>query len=138
MTKIAIQGAGLDAIIRDTTKKRPSEEKETDSLKEEPEKLEKNMGVEAAEGQDRELLIETLKKRAAEFDDGENLLDAFHLYRRVLRLKPDDVEALYQLATMYYSAEMRDKAIECLYAILEIDPEHRRAAENLAELKGEY
>lgn len=143
MTKILIEGAGLDAIIRDTTKKRPSgnegaTDKEIKSLKEELEQLKKKVDVEAIEGQDRKMLIDTLKKRAEEFDDGENLLDAFHLYRRVLRLAPDDVEALYQLATMYYSADMREKAMECLYAILEIDPDHKRAAENLEELKGEY
>lgn len=120
MVKLPIEGKGLQAIIRDTSHGVS------------------DMAVEnVPEGADRELFLEALKERASEFDKSGNLLDAFHLYRRVLRIDQSDMKALYNVATIYYSAGMTERAVECLHAILEVDPSQELAAENLEEIEGE-
>ncbi len=121
MPGLPIKGSGLKAIIRDT------------SHEASPASDEGNI----PEGADRELFIEALKERALEFDQNGNLLDAFHLYRRVLRIDPSDTGTLYNIATIYYSADMKQKAVECLRAILEIDPSAELAAESLEEIEAE-
>ena len=86
-------------------------------------------------GEDVAMQIEALRVKAADFDRKGNLLDAFHLYRRIIRLNPADSGALYQIAELYYSAGMISKAIEVLRMVLELDPAHERAAESLGELE---
>ncbi|VAX22827.1 hypothetical protein MNBD_NITROSPINAE01-1773 [hydrothermal vent metagenome] len=119
MSKLPIKGQGLKAIIRDTSRESSIGSGEGN----------------IPEGADRKLFIETMKERALEFDQNGNLLDAFHLYRRVLRIDPTDTNTLYSLATIYYSADMKHKAVECLRAILEIDPSAELAAESLEEIE---
>lgn len=106
-------------------------------LKAEITELKKTVSEEIPQGAGRELLADTLKEKGEEFDKAGNLLDAFHLYRRALRLYPDDIETLYKLAVIYFSADMKVKTIECLRAILEIDPSHQRAAESLEQIESE-
>jgi len=84
---------------------------------------------------DTEMELEALRAKADEFDRKGNLLDAFHLYRRIIRLNQEDIGALYRIATIYYSVGMGDKAAQALRFILELDPDQQRAAESLAELE---
>ncbi|MGK7344192.1 MAG: tetratricopeptide repeat protein [Candidatus Nitrospinota bacterium M3_3B_026] len=150
MLKLPIKGEGLGAIIKSTTggvpgagakedtalkKKLRARENEVENLRKEADRLRKTLDKEIPQGKGRELYIETLKERAAQSDGEGNLLDAFHLYRRVLRLDPEDIEALYQVATIYYSAGLKGKAAQILRAILEIDPSQERAAESLESME---
>lgn len=150
--RLPIKGEGLGAIIKSTVaglpgagedeagtaslrEKLETAEAEARKLREETERLKKTLDKEIPQGKGRELYIETLKEGALRCDREGNLLDAFHLYRRVLRLDPEDIEALYQVATIYYSAGLKDKAAQTLRAILEIDPSQERAAESLESME---
>ena len=175
MTRLPIQGKGLDAIIRDTIAEplepavdpaqiaelkagRESEKARTaalekavadrealaEKLKAEIEKvstesqsLRRTLDTEIPQGEARELLIETLEKSAAEFDRAGNLLDAFHLYRRVLRLDPHNIRALYEIAAIYYSAGILPQSAESLRLILEIAPAQKKAKESLEAIEEE-
>lgn len=175
MTRLPIQGKGLDAIIRDTLAEplepdvdpaviaelkagRESEKARAtalekavadrdalaEKLKEEMEKLaaesqslRRTLDVEIPRGEARGLLVETLEKSAAEFDRSGNLLDAFHLYRRVLRLDPQNIRALYEIAAIYYSAGILPQSAESLRLILEIDPSQKKAKESLEAIEEE-
>ena len=151
MIKLPIEGKGLDAIIRVTTGAAmaveaaapPSapdhqSEERVGRLAEELERLRKLVDEEIPQGEAGELYLETLKEKAGEFDESGNLLDAFHLYRRALRIDPKNIDALYHIATIYYSAGLKKKAAECLQAVLEIDPSQERAAESLEEIENEF
>ncbi len=91
------------------------------SLVNEIESLRKTVFEEMPNEDEVELVVKTLRERAEKFERGENLLDAFNIYRRILRLSPSDLKALYCLATIYYSAGIVGRAINCLEAILEWD-----------------
>ena len=82
-----------------------------------------------------ELELETLRARADEFGRKGNLLDAFHLYRRIIRMNPEDISALYRIAGIYYSAGLIGKAAQALRIILELDPDQKEASESLMELE---
>ncbi|VAX22582.1 hypothetical protein MNBD_NITROSPINAE03-277 [hydrothermal vent metagenome] len=107
------------------------------SLENEIERLKKMFTDEIPESEDPELMIETFREKAEEFDRKKNLLDAFYLYRRIIRMDQQNVNALYQLATIYYSADFPSKAAELLRAILEIQPDHAGAIESLEEIERE-
>lgn len=92
---------------------------------------------EIPKSEDPELMIETFREKAEEFDRKNNLLDAFYLYRRIIRMDQRNVNALYQLATIYYSADFPSKAVELLKAIVEIQPDHTKAADSLEEIERE-
>jgi len=155
MRTLPIQGAGLEAIVRDTTGDDFSRggdpaglsgkiealrgrlaEKETAAaaLGAEVRALKKTIAEEIPGAEGSDLAIDTFIGRAREFNREGNLLDAFHLYRRILRLDPRHIDALYELATIYYSADLTGRAAECLRAIIEIDPSQTRAADSLAQL----
>lgn len=152
MASLPIMGKGLETIFRVTTGQAASEagvayssdlaeeleakDSEIGELRRELSRLEKIVEEEFPQGEARELLVEALKKKAEALDKSGNLLDAFHLYRRVLRLAPKDMETLYNIATIYYSADLLGKASECLRMILEIDPGQEKAAESLEEIEG--
>lgn len=159
MAKPVIKGDGLFAIIKNTSEnavplnkgtvtassveeqknasseldeikeKIGKEELELAGLTEKVKELRVVLNEEMPEGIDRENILLALKERARSFDDAENLLDAFHLYRRILRIDSADIEALYNLASIYYSADLEEKSAECLEAILDIDPSEARAGE---------
>jgi tetratricopeptide (TPR) repeat protein len=175
MTRLPIQGRGLDAIIRDTlaepleqpadpaqiAEAKAEQEREKartialektvadrDALAEklkaqiakladESQSLRRTLDTEIPQGQARELLMETLEKGAKEFDQAGNLLDAFHLYRRVLRFDPQNIHALYEIATIYYSAGILPQSAESLRLILEIDPAQKKAKESLEAIEEE-
>lgn len=106
-------------------------------LAEESHSLRRTLDAEIPQGEARELLIETLEKGAKEFDQGGNLLDAFHLYRRVLRFDPLNIRALYEIAAIYYSAGILPQSAESLRLILEIDPAQKRAKDSLEAIEEE-
>ncbi|MBI4667280.1 MAG: hypothetical protein HY751_12830 [Nitrospinae bacterium] len=106
-------------------------------LASERDRLEKELAEWVPGGAGRELLLAALKERAETFGRAGNLLDAFHLYRRALRLNPLDTGLLYEIATIYYSAGLYHPSAECLRAIVELAPGHERAAENLKALEEE-
>lgn len=175
MTRLPIQGKGLDAIIRDTIAEplepsvdpaqiaelkagRESEKArasalekavadrealaeklkaEIEKLSDEGQSLRRTLDTEIPQGEARELLIETLEKSAEEFDRAGNLLDAFHLYRRVLRLDQQNIHALYEIAAIYYSAGILPQSAESLRLILEIDPAQKKAKESLEAIEEE-
>ncbi|VAX21553.1 hypothetical protein MNBD_NITROSPINAE04-1310 [hydrothermal vent metagenome] len=170
MERLSIEGKGLEAIIRDTSKDIPAPRENADeaqvealkkeaslykgkieklrsrltrqegkasSLENEMERLKKIFTDEIPQSEDPELVIETFREKAEEFDRKKNLLDAFYLYRRIIRMDQQNVNALYQLATIYYSADFPSKAAELLRAILEIQPDHAGAAESLEEIERE-
>ncbi|MDH5636923.1 MAG: hypothetical protein OEZ04_00360 [Nitrospinota bacterium] len=122
--------------------------READKLKKKAGKLEQEVGAltqmaldreknskDTAAQDDKEMELEALRAKADEFDRKGNLLDAFHLYRRIIRLNPEDIGALYRIATIYYSVGMGDKAAQALRFILELDPGQQKAVESLAELE---
>ncbi len=174
MRRLPIEGKGLGAIIRDTTRDEPGVVSEEDRAELESVKrdfkeksvsytkriedlrselsgqeakaqfleneiiyLKKIFADEIPQTEDAELMIETFRRKAEEFERKKNLLDAFYLYRRIIKLDPQNINALYQLATIYYSVDFPGKAAECLRAILEIDPDHTEAAESLEEIERE-
>lgn len=175
MTRLPIQGRGLDAIIRDTmaepleqpadpaqiaeAKAGQEREKaralelekavadrtafaeklkaEIAKLAEEGQSLRRTLDTEVPQGQAREMLIATLEEGAKEFDQAGNLLDAFHLYRRVLRFDPQNIHALYEIATIYYSAGILPQSAETLRLIQEIDPTQKKAKESLEAIEAE-
>lgn len=175
MTRLPIQGRGLDAIIRDTlaepvapvidpaqaveAKAEQEREKaraialekavadrealaeklkaEIAKLAGESQSLRRTLDAEIPQGEARELLLETLEKGAKEFDRAGNLLDAFHLYRRVLRFDPQNIQALYEIATIYYSAGILPQSAESLRLMLEIDPSQKKAKESLEAIEEE-
>jgi tetratricopeptide (TPR) repeat protein len=175
MTRLPIQGRGLDAIIRDTLAEpftpavdpaqvaelkagRESEKSRALSLEkavaerdalagklkaqivrleDDSRSLRRTLDEEIPQGEARELLVETLEKGAQEFDRAGNLLDAFHLHRRVLRLDPQNIRALYEIAAIYYSAGILPQSAESLQMILEIDPAQARAKESLEAVEEE-
>jgi tetratricopeptide (TPR) repeat protein len=175
MTRLPIQGKGLDAIIRDTlaepleqpadpaqiAEAKAGEEREKTrasalekaiadrdaqaeklkteiaKLSDESQSLRRTLDTEMPQGQARELLMETLEEGAKEFDQAGNLLDAFHLYRRVLRFDPQNIHALYEIATIYYSAGILPQSAESLRLILEIDPTQKKAKESLEAIEEE-
>ena len=115
------------------------EESETaaQNLSREVDELRKKLDEEIPRGDAREMLIDTMRETAKKFDAAGNILDSFHLYRRILRINPDDLGALYEIATIYYSAGLASRAAECLRALLELAPNDSRAAENLAAIEEE-
>lgn len=175
MTRLPIQGRGLDAIIRDTIaepfapsvdttqigelkaqtereKARVAELEKTVAdkealaealkadiarLSEESRSLRKTLDTEIPQGDAREILIETLRKAADGFDKKGNLLDAFHLHRRILRLDPHNIPSLYEVAAIYYSAGILRQSVETLRLIVEIDPSQTRAKESLEAMEEE-
>ncbi|MDH5477575.1 MAG: hypothetical protein OEY50_04535 [Nitrospinota bacterium] len=84
---------------------------------------------------DQEMELDALRAKAGEFDRKGNLLDAFYLYRRIIRMNPNDIESLYHVATIYYSAGMTVKAKSVLQLIVDMDPGQQRAMESLEELE---
>lgn len=151
---------GLDAIIRDTTGDEPPGEqaKERDelkasldaareelrTLKSKEESAERELAAvkkafagDVPEMDDKEMMVAAMNEKAGRFFRDNNLLDAFYLYRRIIRTDPANIGALYRLAAIYYSADILDKAAECLRVILEIDPAQERAAESLREIEAE-
>jgi tetratricopeptide (TPR) repeat protein len=84
---------------------------------------------------DSPLAIDALRAKGEELYRKGVLLDAFYVYRRIIRLNPHDVDALYRVATIYHSARMSAKAADVLRMILEIDPSQARAGESLRELE---
>ena len=126
-----------EAAVSSLESRLAEREEEIGRLREELRGLRKITGDEFPQGAARDLMIDTLREKAEEFDRAGNLLDSFHLYRRVLRLDPANIDALYQIATAYYSAGLKKKAVECLRAILEIDPSQERAAESLEAIEEE-
>ena len=82
---------------------------------------------------DQEMELDALRAKAGEFDRKGNLLDAFYLYRRIIRMNPNDIDALYHVATIYYSAGMTVKAKSVLQLIVDMDPGQQRAMESLEE-----
>jgi len=110
---------------------------EIEKVSTESQSLRRTLDTEIPQGEARELLIETLEKSAAEFDRAGNLLDAFHLYRRVLRLDPHNIRALYEIAAIYYSAGILPQSAESLRLILEIAPAQKKAKESLEAIEEE-
>lgn len=110
---------------------------EIEKLAVESQSLRRTLDTEIPQGEAREMLIETLEKGAKEFDRGGNLLDAFHLYRRVLRFDPQNIGALYEIAAIYYSAGILPQSAESLRLILEIDPAQKKAKESLDAIEEE-
>jgi len=146
------KGLGLGAIIRDTTgdpapgelsraqveELRRSFEQTTREKDEELAALRAKLKEELPGPEEMPMAVAALREKARQFEQRGNLLDAFHLYRRIIRLDPRDTGALYQLATLYYSVDLTEKAVEILTMILEIDPGQSRAAESLKALKERY
>ncbi len=130
--------AAYDAKIRGLEKEVGEYEKKYASCHEELENLRKTIAREMPVGEEAKLVIAGLKEKAEQFDRNQNLLDAFYLYRRIIRLDPENIDAFYEVAAIYYSVDLFDKAAECLRAILEIDPSQSRAAESLEEIENEY
>jgi len=112
-------------------------EKKYMSCREELENLRRTVAREIPVGEEAKLVIARLREKAEQFDRNQNLLDAFYLYRRIIRLDPKNIDAFYEVAAIYYSVDLFDKAAECLRAILEIDPSQSRAAESLEEIENE-
>jgi tetratricopeptide (TPR) repeat protein len=110
---------------------------EIKKLSDESQSLRHTLDAEIPQGQARELLMATLEEGAKEFDRAGNLLDAFHLYRRVLRFDPQNIHALYEIATIYYSAGILPQSAESLRLILEIDPAQKKAKESLEAIEVE-
>ncbi|MBI4828766.1 MAG: tetratricopeptide repeat protein [Nitrospinae bacterium] len=143
------RGLGLRAIIRDTTGDpvpgelsraevealRRSFEEAAKGKEAELEALRAKLREELPGPEEMPMAVAALREKARQFEQRGNLLDAFHLYRRIIRLDPRDTGALYQLAALYYSVELTEKAAEILTMILEIDPGQTRAAESLNALK---
>ncbi|MBI5814364.1 MAG: hypothetical protein HZB29_01995 [Nitrospinae bacterium] len=108
-----------------------------EKLSEEVKGLRGKLDEEIPQGPARDILVETMRQSADKFDKAGNLLDAFHLYRRILRIAPDDIGALKEVATIYYSAGFLERAAECLRMIVEIEPSNAKTAENLAAIEEE-
>lgn len=129
-----------DTLEKEATEREALAEKlkaQIASLADEGQALRRTLDTEIPQGEARQMLLETLEKGAKEFDQAGNLLDAFHLYRRVLRFDPQNIGALYETATIYYSAGILPQAAETLRLILEIDPEQKKARESLEAIEEE-
>ena len=79
--------------------------------------------------------IDALRARGEELYGKGILLEAFYIYRRIIRLDPHDLDALHRVATIYHSAGMSAQAAEVLEMMLEIDPANARAARALRSIK---
>ncbi len=112
-------------------------EKEIIGLLKKLDEKQKLIDEEFPEGGAQELLIESYIQRATEFEQEENLLDAFYLCRKIIRLDPKNIKALYAVSAIYYSADLLEKSIKVLGFILEIDPAQERAKQSLAAIKRE-
>lgn len=142
-----VDKAELDALKTETSShksqmeqlrmKLAEQESKAASLENEITYLKNIFTDEIPKNEDPELMIETFREKAEEFDRKSNLLDAFYLYRRIIRMDQQNVNALYQLATIYYSADFPSKAVELLRAIVEIEPDHAEAKESLEEIERE-
>ncbi len=102
------------------------------TLTRERDHLRRTIDTELPQGEAKELLVTTLYEKGEEHEKRGNLLDAFHLYRRVLRLAPTHVDALLKVATIYYSAGLLLPAAEALRGVVELVPDRAKVAEQLA------
>jgi len=128
----------LTSLRKGADKAVANEREAQKTLQTENARLQKIINDDYPTGAARRLMVDSLFARAEEFEnDDENLLDAFHLYRRIIRLDPSHIPALYAIATLYYSVDIEEKAVEVLEAIVELAPHEQRARETLATLRGD-
>ncbi len=142
MAVLPIKGRGLDAIIRNTT----DSDITSDSLPATPEEMARliswfkdefelaRLGDGSIETGSDENLAE-LYSKAENFEKKKNPLDAFHLYRRIIRIDRKNIAALYRIATIYYSAGLLSKTISALTALVELDPDNKRAKASLKAIQ---
>jgi tetratricopeptide (TPR) repeat protein len=97
--------------------------------------LRRAVDTDLPQGEAKRVLIEALLTKGEEHRRGGNLLDAFHLFRRVLRLDPAHVGALKNVAAIYYSAGLLGPTAEALRGVVELDPSQTKAAESLAAVE---
>jgi tetratricopeptide (TPR) repeat protein len=76
-------------------------------------------------------LVEVLEAEALRHLQADNLQQAESIYRQILELNSDCVQAYYNLGTMLVIQEKLDEAIACLQKAVEIKPNFTEAYQNL-------
>ncbi len=81
--------------------------------------------------------VDTLFKKALEYDEDGHFIQAFHLYMKVGEmLSPYTAKALNNAAVILAEHNFIEDAVELLERALEYDPDNIEAKENLMTLKG--